>query len=224
MKNVYFIRNLISKTLFFAIIIQSILLNYLHAQDSFFPLEDDHYFFTEEESSSFEKEYKSIIYPMNYYVFAGMATPYEGVSSFDPGYVLGIEYTNYYTSNIGFVGHLSGSFNELKYSEQNRIAQGQLINAWLMAGGKIETGGSLMPFQLYVQGMVGGNYMMPTIEDIENVENTFNVAYSAGVGIIFKELIHLSARCQIASQKIQVGNQEESMNAAYLMVALGIQF
>jgi hypothetical protein len=167
-----------------------------------------------------QRRNSDILYPMNIYVFGGLVSTSGGLSSFDRGYTGGLEYTNYYTNTLAFVAHLSGTYNEINLPE----VKGSLLNSWLMAGGKVGTGMSLHPVQLYVQGMIGGNYMLPS-EEFETMESTFNLAYSAGGGIIISDLVNIGLRYHYATQKLNTSlGREEKMNGSYLLATLGIQF
>ncbi|MCG8329464.1 MAG: hypothetical protein MI974_17350 [Chitinophagales bacterium] len=167
-----------------------------------------------------QRRNSNLIYPMNFQVFGGIVMPSDGLDNFDLGYTGGIEYTNYYTNRLAFTCHLSGTYNEINLPE----VKGSLLNGWLMAGAKIGTGLALNPVQLYLQGMAGGNYMAPS-NDFDQIESSFNLAYSVGGGIIISDLINLGTRYHYSTQKLNTTlGREEKMNGSYLLFILGVQF
>ncbi|MCG8327635.1 MAG: hypothetical protein MI974_08115 [Chitinophagales bacterium] len=174
-------------------------------------------------SQKLQNKNTSIIYPMNFVISGGITYPSEGVSSFDNSYNIGITYNNYYSSYLGMLIHASITHNSIDYSETNGTLNGALLNSWLMLGGTINTGNMLHPVRLYVGGMAGGNYMLPS-SDLHQLEDSINLAYGIEGGIVFFELIHLGTRFSRSPQKIKTSNRTETINNSYTSVFVGIQF
>lgn len=164
-----------------------------------------------------------VMYPMNFLIYGGITTPGESMSSFDKGYTLGLEYSNYYNSHIGFVGHISATANQLDYSDSSNFLSGELINSWLMVGGKLGTGTSLSPIRLYIQGIAGVNYMLPA-NGLEVVKPTLNFAYGGGGGLVIADLIHLGVRYQYAYQKVETASRSSVLGSSYMSLVAGVQF
>lgn len=169
------------------------------------------------------KRYIDVMYPIQLQVFGGVAMPGGAVSSFERGYTLGMEYANYYTNHLAFVGHVSGTYNSINYIEQKGSLQGGLVNSWAMLGGRIGTGALLQPLRFYGQATAGGNYMLP-LNGLEQVNGSVNLAYSGGGGVIIADLVNLGVRYHNARQKISTPHRTEVVDASCLLFTLGIQF
>jgi hypothetical protein len=174
-------------------------------------------------SQSLHSRHIEVLYPMNFLVFGGVTMPKDAVSSFEQGYTVGLEYTNYYTSHLGFVGHLSGSYNKLRYIDASTVLQGELMNYWAMVGAKVGTGTKLKPVRLYAQASIGLNYMVP-MNDLEVVDPSANLAYSGGAGLVISDLVHLGVRYQYTRQKVYTATQFEELGSTYISFIAGLQF
>lgn len=163
-----------------------------------------------------------LLHTSSYQIMSGIVIPNNTAYSFETGYALGLEYTNYYTDHIGLVGHLSGTLNEIDYSEQGRNLNGQVFNSWLMIGTKLGTGVWLNSNRLYSQFMIGGNYMVP-LEGVEDINNSIHLAASVGGGIVIKDLVNLSLHYHVSNQKISAFTPTKKDMTSYLLISIGLQ-
>jgi hypothetical protein len=163
-----------------------------------------------------------LLHTINYHILGGIVIPDNDAYSFGTGYALGLEYTNYFNDHIGFIGHVSGTINDIDYREDGRNITDQLLNTWLMFGTEIGTGVWLNSNRIYSHLMIGGNYLTP-LDGAHQIGNSINLAASAGGGIILKDRINLGMRYHVAHQKMGAFDHSKRALSSYLLFSIGFQ-
>lgn len=162
-----------------------------------------------------------------------------------PGFIVGAEYTTYFTPNLGVLGSLSISNNRadmkggywINRSYFGYKLDGSWWNGWAMGGMKYKV--PVASLQIFGLGLVGLNWMRPNGEmrfpepafyyDIDygegRIKDSRNFAFGIGTGVKIEKIAEFSIRYIRSNQAIELEEGDlPPINASLLFITAGIHF